>query len=86
MKLHEALNIDINEINREIVNLVARDKDVPKKSQLAQSVLELINSGGKRLRPLMVIVGSRFGLKDTGRRALQLAAAAEFIHVALINS
>lgn len=64
MKLHEALNIDINEINREIVNLVARDKDVPKKSQLAQSVLELINSGGKRLRPLMVIVGSRFGRKD----------------------
>ncbi|AWV31596.1 polyprenyl synthetase family protein [Paenibacillus sp. FSL H7-0716] len=82
MKLHEALNIDINEINREIVNLVARDKDVPKKSQLAQSVLELINSGGKRLRPLMVIVGSRFGRKDTGRRALQLAAAAEFIHAA----
>lgn len=82
MKLHEALNIDINEINREIVNLVARDKDVPKKSQLGQSVLELINSGGKRLRPLMVIVGSRFGRKDTGRRALQLAAAAEFIHVA----
>lgn len=69
MKLHEALNIDINEINREIVNLVARDKDVPKKSQLAQSVLELINSGGKRLRPLMVIVGSRFGRKDKPQSA-----------------
>lgn len=82
MKLHEALNIDINEINREIINLVARDKDVPKKSQLAKSILELINSGGKRLRPLMVIVGSRFGRTDTGRRTLQLAAAAEFIHVA----
>lgn len=73
MKLHEALNIDINEINREIVNLVARDKDVPKKSQLAQSVLELINSGGKRLRPLMVIVGSRFGRKDTGRRSASIS-------------
>jgi heptaprenyl diphosphate synthase len=82
MKLHEALHIDLNEINREIENLVARDKDVPKKSQLAQSILELIGSGGKRLRPLMVIVGSRFGPKPAGRRVLQLAAAAEFIHAA----
>lgn len=82
MKLHEALNIDLNEINREIKNLVTRDKDVPKKSQLAQSILELTGSGGKRLRPLMVIVGSRFGPKPAGRRTLQLSAAAEFIHVA----
>lgn len=82
MKLHEALNIDLHEINREIANLVARDKDVPKKSQLGQSVLELIQSGGKRLRPLMVIVGSRFGRNTTVRRTIQLAAAAEFIHVA----
>jgi heptaprenyl diphosphate synthase len=82
MKLHEALNIDLNEINREIKNLVTRDKDVPKKSQLAQSILELTGSGGKRLRPLMVIVGSRFGRKAAGRRTLQLSAAAEFIHAA----
>lgn len=45
MKLHEALNIDLNEINREIKNLVTHDKDVPKKSQLAQSILELTGSG-----------------------------------------
>ncbi|NUU61754.1 polyprenyl synthetase family protein [Paenibacillus agri] len=82
MKLHEALNIDLKEINREIENLVARDKDVPKNSQLAQGILQLVGSGGKRLRPLMVIVGSRFGRKLPGRRALQLAAAAEFIHAA----
>ncbi|MBY0012375.1 polyprenyl synthetase family protein [Paenibacillus typhae] len=82
MKLHEALHIDLNEINREIENLVARDKDVPKKSQLAQSILELIGSGGKRLRPLMVLVGGRFGRKPAGRRTLQLSAAAEFIHAA----
>lgn len=82
MKLHEALNIDLNEINHEIENLVARDKDVPKKSQLALSILELIGSGGKRLRPLMVIVGSRFGRKPSSRRTLQLSAAAEFIHAA----
>ncbi|WP_150272161.1 polyprenyl synthetase family protein [Paenibacillus tepidiphilus] len=82
MKLHEALHIDLNEINREIEYLVARDKDVPKHSQLAQSILELVRSGGKRLRPLMLIVGSRFGPTSQGRRMLQLAAAAEFIHAA----
>ncbi|MCE3198523.1 polyprenyl synthetase family protein [Paenibacillus sonchi] len=82
MKLHEALNIDLDEINHEIQNIVARDKDVPKKSQLAQSILELTGSGGKRLRPLMVIVGSRFGRKPSTRRTLQLSAAAEFIHAA----
>ncbi|KGE19570.1 polyprenyl synthetase family protein [Paenibacillus wynnii] len=82
MKLHEALNIDLGEIDREIEQLVTRDKDVPKHSQLSSSILELIGSGGKRLRPLMVIVGSRFGRKTSGRRTIQLAAAAEFIHVA----
>lgn len=82
MKLHEALNIDLNEINNEIKNLVARDKDVPKKSQLAKSILELTGSGGKRLRPIMVMVGGRFGQRPAGRRTLQLAAAAEFIHAA----
>ncbi|WP_151735713.1 polyprenyl synthetase family protein ['Paenibacillus yunnanensis' Narsing Rao et al. 2020] len=82
MKLHEALHIDLNEINREIENLVTRDKDVPKHSQLAQSILELVRSGGKRLRPLLLIVGSRFGPSAPGRRVLQLAAAAEFIHAA----
>ena len=82
MKLHEALNINLAEINREIEQLVTRDKDVPKHSQLSSSILELIGSGGKRIRPLMVIVGSRFGRKSSVRRTLQLAAAAEFIHAA----
>lgn len=82
MKLHEALNIDLDDINREIENLVLRDRDVPRQSPLAQSILELARSGGKRLRPLMVIVGGRFGRRPENKRTLQLAAAAEFIHVA----
>ncbi|MDT3428307.1 heptaprenyl diphosphate synthase [Paenibacillus forsythiae] len=82
MKLQEALNIDIAEVNREIERLVTSDRDVPGGSPLATRILELIASGGKRLRPLMVIVGSRFGNKSIGRRTLQLAAAAEFIHAA----
>ncbi|WP_379127949.1 polyprenyl synthetase family protein [Paenibacillus sp. sgz500958] len=82
MKLHEALKINLGEIDREIERLVTRDKDVPKQSPLSTGILELVGSGGKRLRPLMVIVGSRFGTKAPNRRTMQLAAASEFIHVA----
>jgi heptaprenyl diphosphate synthase len=80
--LHEALQMDIHRINREIENIVKYDKDVPRTSVLARSVLRLIRSGGKRLRPIMVITGSRFGTASTGRRQYELAAAAEFIHAA----
>lgn len=82
MKLHEALDIDLRQINREIEAIVKYDKDVPRSSMLSKSILELVRSGGKRIRPLMVIVGSRFGIATTGKKQLQLAAAAEFIHAA----
>lgn len=82
MKLHEALNVDINRVNREIEQIVKHDPDLSRSSVVAKSVLELIRSGGKRLRPLMVLVGSRFGPKSVGRKQWQLAAAAEFIHAA----
>lgn len=82
MKLHEALNVDIHRINREIENIVKFDPDLPRSSVVAKSVLDLIRSGGKRLRPLMVMVGARFGPKPTERKQWQLAAAAEFIHAA----
>lgn len=80
--LPETLQIDIHRINREIEHIVKYDKDVPRTSVLARSVLQLIRSGGKRLRPVLVIAGSRFGCAPTGRRQYQLAAAAEFIHAA----
>lgn len=82
MKLHEALNVDINRVNREIEQIVKHDPDLSRSSIVAKSVLELIRSGGKRLRPIMVLVGSRFGPKPLGRKQWQLAAAAEFIHAA----
>lgn len=82
MKLHEALNLDLKRINREIENIVRFDPDLHRSSIVASHVLELIRSGGKRLRPLMVMVGTRFGPKTCGRKQWQLAAAAEFIHAA----
>lgn len=82
MKLDEALQIPLNSINREIENIVKQDNDVSRSSVLATSILDLVASGGKRLRPLMVVVGSRFGPSPDKRKIWRLAAAAEFIHAA----
>ncbi|WP_138495177.1 polyprenyl synthetase family protein [Paenibacillus pinistramenti] len=82
MKLNEALQIPLTSIDREITNIVKHDPDVPRSSELAGAITGLIASGGKRLRPLMVIVGSRFGPASDKRKIWRLAAAAEFIHAA----
>ncbi|MDU4698528.1 MAG: polyprenyl synthetase family protein [Paenibacillus sp.] len=82
MKLEETLNISLKTVDREIENMVKYDRDVPRSSQLAKSIVELIRSGGKRVRPLMVIVGSRFGPDPDPKKVWRLAAAAEFIHAA----
>lgn len=82
MKLEETLNIPLKTVDREIENMVKYDRDVPRSSQLAKAIVELIRSGGKRIRPLMVIVGSRFGPDPDEKKVWRLAAAAEFIHAA----
>lgn len=82
MKLDKALNISLTSVDQEIENIVKYDKDVPRSSVLAKSIVDLVRSGGKRIRPLMVIVGSRFGPTPNQRKVGRLAAAAEFIHAA----
>ncbi|AZK44918.1 polyprenyl synthetase family protein [Paenibacillus lentus] len=82
MKINEQLGISLRTVDKEIENIVKFDKDVPRSSDLAQSIIGLIRSGGKRVRPLMVIVGSRFGPAPDERKVWRLAAAAEFIHAA----
>ncbi len=82
LKLDEALDISLRSVDREIENIVKHDKDVPRSSALAKSIVDLVRSGGKRVRPLMVIVGSRFGPSPDERKTWRLAAAAEFIHAA----
>lgn len=84
MKLSEALRIDLDRLDQEMIDLVKYDRDLPVFSIIKKSIIELIRSGGKRLRPMMVIVGSRFGSEDAANSPdiAQLAAAAEFIHAA----
>ncbi|MCY9515479.1 polyprenyl synthetase family protein [Paenibacillus apiarius] len=80
--LHEQLNIPLQRINRDLERIVLHDPDVSSRSIVAQSVLELIRAGGKRLRPMMTIVGSRFGTEPESDDAYRLAAVVEFIHAA----
>jgi heptaprenyl diphosphate synthase len=80
MKLSEALHIDIDRIDKEMIDLVRYDRDLSVFSVVKRSVIELIQAGGKRLRPMMVIIGSRFGTELQDKQLIRLAAAAEFIH------
>ncbi|MBU5440675.1 polyprenyl synthetase family protein [Paenibacillus sp. MSJ-34] len=82
MKLHEALRIQLEPIDKEMINIVKYDADVPRNSPIVRSVTELIRAGGKRLRPVMVVVGSRFGPGRPQRKTIRFAAFTEFIHAA----
>ncbi|NGZ77398.1 polyprenyl synthetase family protein [Saccharibacillus alkalitolerans] len=82
MGLHKKLRVDLRRINREMKRIVKYDNDVPPNSELERALLQTIDAGGKRLRPMLVTVGSRFGDRPDEHRIVQLAAAAEFIHTA----
>lgn len=71
-------NDDLTAVNREIEERLR--SDVVLINQLGSYI---VNSGGKRLRPLIVLLASRaFGYKGTGH--IQLAAIIEFIHTATL--
>lgn len=80
--LSDQLNISLRRVNRDLERIILHDPDVPSRSIVAKSVLDLIRAGGKRLRPMMTIVGSRFGNDAESDDVYRLASAAELIHVA----
>ncbi|TLS51948.1 polyprenyl synthetase family protein [Paenibacillus antri] len=86
MKLHEALGIDLAAVDAAMVRVVTEDADLPKDSPIANGVLELVRSGGKRLRPMLVLTGGRFGpavnAPDAADKLLRLAVLMEYLHTA----
>ncbi|WP_232695822.1 polyprenyl synthetase family protein [Brevibacillus daliensis] len=82
MKLAELLDIDLKKIDREMTWMIKADLDLPMFFGIAGNIIHMIEAGGKRLRPMMVIVGSRFGRITDPKLVLRLAAVTEFIHVA----
>lgn len=82
MKLHEALHIDLGTINEALEQAVRSDPDLPADSVVANSVIGLIRSGGKRLRPMLAVVGSRFGPAREPERTTKIAVMLEYVHMA----
>jgi len=88
MKLHERLHISLTEIDTALEQVVLTDLDLPHPSVISDGVLKLIRSGGKRLRPILVLIGGRFGVtagkEDTRlkRDLLRSAVLMEYVHMA----
>jgi heptaprenyl diphosphate synthase len=85
IKLHDRLHIDLGSIDDTLMNVILSDADLPKPSVVFDSVTNLIRAGGKRLRPMMVVVGSRFGEPETPQRSdrvMRMAAMLEYLHMA----
>lgn len=80
--LNEALNIDLKAIHSALRDVVDSDSDLPSPSPIRDHVLKLIDAGGKRLRPMMVIVGSRFGQSVRRPIVMRTAAMLEYLHTA----
>lgn len=82
MKLHEALGIDLKRIDEQLLQVMTTDPELPADSIIAHRVRRLIRAGGKRLRPMMVIVGSRFGSVSCPDKVMRTAVLLEYMHMA----
>jgi heptaprenyl diphosphate synthase len=81
-RLPELLGIDLSEIDAVLESVVESDEELPRPSVVYDSIIELIRAGGKRLRPIMVIVGGRFGEASLRGKVMRTAALFEYIHMA----
>jgi len=77
-RIYDTVTDDFSRVNDLIIRRLA--SDVPLVEKIAQYIIE---SGGKRLRPLLVLLSSRaIGYK--GDDHLKLAAVIEFLHTATL--
>lgn len=82
MKLHEALRINLTELSEQLVAIAATDPDIQAEPWIADSVTRLVEAGGKRLRPMMVLVGARFGTEPDPTNVRKAALILEYLHMA----
>ena len=77
-KIHHYLFNEIEEMNKVVVNSLAVEENL---IQIMSNYLS--NAGGKRIRPILIILSAKmFGYK--GDQSIKLAAAIEFIHMATL--
>lgn len=82
MNLHNRIGVDLDSFDRLLREVVSSDRDLPPSSVVLSSVMDLINAGGKRLRPLMVVLGSRFGESGHEPAVMKTAVLLEYLHMA----
>jgi heptaprenyl diphosphate synthase len=82
MKMHEQLRINLQEIDATLREVIESDIELPRPSAIYDGILRLIAAGGKRLRPILVIVGSRFGEPGLEEQVRRSAALLEYMHMA----
>src|SRR5690554_7697304 len=75
-RIHDTVADDFSRVNDLIIQRLA--SDVPMVEKIAQYIIE---SGGKRLRPLLVLLSSRAAGYSQDEH-LNLAAVFEFLHTA----
>lgn len=73
------------EIKNELKSVVSLIKKQAKckDKKIENSILELVESGGKLLRPAFVLIGSKFGDGDTAK-SVPTAAVIEMLHMATL--
>lgn len=69
---------ELEEVEKYIIKSVAS-----RNKMLEEAVNSVVKSGGKRLRPTMVIVASKFG-KYNAKKVIPVAAAVEILHTATL--
>lgn len=82
MNIHKQIGVDLASFDRLLREVVISDRDLSPPSVVLESVVNLINSGGKRLRPLMVMLGSRFGVSGHESAVMKTAVLLEYLHMA----
>jgi heptaprenyl diphosphate synthase len=82
MKLDQALLLDLATFNRQLKSIAESDPDARDYPWISQSVTQFVEAGGKRLRPMMVLVGSRFGPKPDPAHVQKAALLLEYLHMA----
>lgn len=80
--LHEQLHLSMSEINKLLLHILQSDHELQRPSLLYSSVERLILAGGKRLRPIMALVGGRFGTPERAHLAWKAAGVLEYLHMA----
>lgn len=80
--LHEQLHLSLDEINDTLLNIVRSDQELDQASALYTSVEQMITAGGKRLRPIMTLIGGRFGNPERIHLVWKAAGLLEYMHMA----